>query len=150
MKVWRPLIVALVGLALPPLVPAVLAGPPADLDPARMVRAVRRAHVLEGRRLENVREVCRLSIAGRTYPVLATLERMTGIPEPRLYRRLLVLRPDLSKASAIPYDLGVKPRRCEGDRVVFKGGTVLVNGQEGAVVQFANGGGDAWIAAERP
>lgn len=117
----------------------------APLSRATMVRALQRGHVLEGRSLDSVREVCRLRLAGRTYAVIATVERVTGIPEPRLYRHLVVLRPDLSKAHVLPYDLGVEPARCGRDTVEFTGGPVSVDGEEGSVVQFANGAADAWI-----
>ena len=70
---------------------------------------------------------------------------MTGIPEPRLYRHLVVLRPDLSKAYVLPYNFGVEPTRCGHDTVEFKGGFVSVDGAAGAIVQFANGAADAWV-----
>lgn len=117
----------------------------APLSRATMARALQRGHVLEGRRLDSVREVCRLRLAGRAYAVIATVERVTGIPEPRLYRHLVVLRPDLSKAHVLPYDFGVEPARCGRDTVEFTGGPVSVDGEEGSVVQFANGAADAWI-----
>ena len=115
------------------------------LSRATMVRALQRGHVLEGRRLDSVREVCRLRLDGRAYPVIATVERVTGIPEPRLYRHLVVLRPDLSKAHVLLYDFGVEPARCGRDTVEFIGGPVSLDGEEGSVVQFANGAADAWV-----
>ena len=117
----------------------------APLSRVTMVRALQRGHVLEGRRLDSVREVCRLRLDGRAYPVIATVERVTGIPEPRLYRHLVVLRPDLSKAYVLPYDFGVGPTQCGRDTVEFTGGPVSVDGEEGSVVHFANGAADAWI-----
>lgn len=115
------------------------------LSRTTMVRALQRGHVLEGRSLDSVQEVCRLRLDGRTYPVIATVERVTGIPEPRLYRHLVVLRPDLSKAHVLSYDFGVEPARCGRDTVEFTGGSISVDGEEGSVVQFANGAADAWI-----
>lgn len=101
--------------------------------------------MLEGRHLDSVREVCRLQLDGRRYRVIATVERVTGIPEPRLYRHLVVLRLDLSKAQVVPYDFGVEPKRCGRDAVEFAGGPVSVGGEDGAIIQFANGAADAWI-----
>ena len=117
----------------------------APLSRATMTMVLQRSHVLEGRHLDSVREVCRLRLESRAYPVIATVERVTGIPEPRLYRHLVVLRPDLSKAHVLPYDFGVQPARCGRDTVEFTGGPVSVDGEEGAIVQFANGAADAWI-----
>ena len=138
---------AVVLLAASPPATALAASSPgtAPLSRVTMVRALQRSHVLEGRRLDSVREVCRLRLDGRAYPVIATVERVTGIPEPRLYRHLVVLRPDLSKAYVLAYDFGVGPTRCGRDTVEFTGGPVSVDGEEGSVVQFANGAADAWI-----
>ena len=117
----------------------------APLSRATMALVLQRSHVLDGRRLDSVREVCRLRLDGREYPVIITVERVTGIPEPRLYRHLVVLRPDLSRAHVLPYDFGVQPTRCGRDTVEFTGGPVSVDGEQGSVVQFANGAADAWI-----
>ena len=141
----RRLAAVLLGASLP----ATALGAPkpgaAPLSRAAMVRALQRGHVLEGRHLDGVREVCRLRLDGGDYPVIATAERVTGIPEPRLYRHLVVLRPNLSKAYVLPYDFGVGPTRCGRDTVEFTGGLVSVDGEDGSVVQFANGAADAWI-----
>ena len=135
----------LLGASLPATAVAATSSGASPLSRATMARALQRSHVLEGRRLDSVREVCRLRLDGHIYPVIATVERVTGIPEPRLYRHLVVLRPNLSKAHVLPYDLGVEPARCGRDTVEFKGGPVTVDGQEGFAVQFANGAADAWI-----
>ena len=125
---------------------------PRPLTRAAMARALQRDDVLEERHLDSVREVCRLTFDGRSYPVIATVERVTGIPEPRLYRHLVVLRPNLSKAYALTYDFGVQPTTCDGNRVRFTGGVVLADGEQGSIVQFAQGAADAWIvkAASAP
>jgi hypothetical protein len=123
--------------------------PPPTLSSADILAALARHHILSSnRKVLRATHIGDIMIDGAGYPAINLVEEHATAHSVRLFRRVVLLKPNLNKAFELPYYLPAEPVSCHDDVLVFSEAIEINNTlPAGREVMFMNGGVDAEVIA---